>query len=130
MVCPRATLPAMSAINLQIHVSRYKIQSEHTKPKVCGTAYAKLKMGMINSWGRVWTTTSGQASENSPWDADNMLFAPSVELRGDIELYKYDLRSFFTLIKLVLILKEYCMTIIKTMINRVYWVGQKVLSVP
>ena len=53
MVCPHATLSAMSAINPQIRVSRHKIQSEHTKLKVCGTAYAKLKTGMINSWGRV-----------------------------------------------------------------------------
>lgn len=80
----------MSAINPQIRVSRHKIQSEHTKPKVCGTAYAKLKTGMINSWGKVWTITSGQVSENSPWDADNMLLAPSMELHGDIELYKDD----------------------------------------
>ena len=117
MVCPHATLPAMRAINLQIHVSRYEIQSEHTNPKVCGTAYCKLKMGMINLWGRGWTITSGQASQNSPWDEDNMLLAPSVELHGDIKLYKYDLCSFCTLIKLILILKEHCMTIIKTMIN-------------
>ena len=46
-----------------------------------------------------------------------MLLAPSVELHGDIKLYKYDLCSFCTLIKLILILKEHCMTIIKTMIN-------------
>lgn len=47
-----------------------------------------------------------------------MLFAPSCGAAwGHQAQYKYDLRSFFTLIKLILILKEYCMTIIKTMIS-------------